>query len=282
MDSNNNNNMKLDKPALSFFDKNFINSNAGREIRILSEYLFPEHYLEEYNIKNAIVIFGSARVLSLAEWEKQNTTLNQQYENSTEQEKKELEKKIKLHQAQYELSVNYEECVVLSEMLAEWSMKLPEDKRFYICTGGGPGLMEAANRGAFNKKMPNIGFNIDLPFEQYPNPYISKELNFEFYYFFMRKFWFANLSQFLIAMPGGFGTLDELAEHLTLIQTKKIVKPLPVVLYNEKFWRKLIDFEYLAELGMIGEKDLLLFKYCSTPDETFDYVVKTLTKIHNL
>lgn len=272
----------IEKAVLSFFDRNFINSDAGREIRILSEYLFPEHYLAVQEIKQTIVIFGSARVLSLEDWKRKNDELNLQYEIGNENERVNLSQKIKIHKSQYELSLIYEECVVLSEMLAEWSMKLPKDKRFYICTGGGPGLMEAANRGAYNKKAPNIGLNISLPFEQCPNQYISKELNFEFYYFFMRKFWFTNLSQALIAMPGGYGTLDELAEHLTLIQTKKINKPLPIVLYSEKFWRKLINFEYLAELGMIENSDLFLFKYCSTPDEAFDYIVKKLTEIHQL
>ena len=167
-------------------------------------------------------------------------------------------------------------------MLCEWSMKLPKEKRFYICTGGGPGLMEAANRGAYNKKAPNLGFNISLPYEQYPNPYISKELNFEFYYFFMRKFWFSRLAEAFIAMPGGFGTFDEIIEQLTLIQTKKIVKKIPVVLYKEDFWRKSFKFEYLAETGMISYNDLFLYEYCSTPDEAFEYITRKLTEYHKL
>ena len=274
--------VKLEKASLSFFDKNFINSDAGREVRILSEYLFPEHHLKEKHIDKAIVIFGSARVKSLEEWKKKDAELNFQYETGNENVKEALAIQIKTHKAQREFSLIYEDCVELCEMLAEWSMNLPKEKRFYICTGGGPGLMEAANKGAYNQNAPSIGLNISLPFEQFPNQYISKELNFEFYYFFMRKFWFTNLAEALIAMPGGFGTIDELIEHLTLIQTTKIHKPLPIVLYGENFWRKLFDFEYLAEVGMINNSDLFLFQYCSTPKDAFNYIVKKLIENHNL
>jgi len=279
---NNNETTKLEKAPLSFLDKNFINSKAGREIRILSEYLFPEHHLKENHIDKTIVIFGSARVMPLENWKKKDAELKFQFEAGNENLKEALAVQIKSHKAKYEFSLIYEECVELSEMLAEWSMRLPKEKRYYICSGGGPGLMEAANKGAFNKNAPSIGLNISLPFEQFPNPYISKELNFEFYYFFMRKFWFTNLAHALIAMPGGFGTIDELAEHLTLIQTKKIIKPLPIVLYNEEFWRKTIDFEYLAATGMIDNSDLFLYQYCSTPKEAFDYVIKKLSEIDRL
>jgi uncharacterized protein (TIGR00730 family) len=273
---------KIEKATLSFLDENFVNSDEGRSIRILSEYLFPEHHLSEKNIKQTIVIFGSARVMSLEQWKKKDEELSYQYENGNPKVREALVPQIDAHKAKYNLAHTYEECVQLSEMLVEWSMKLPPEKRFYICTGGGPGIMEAANKGAFNKNAPSIGLNISLPFEQFPNQYISKELNFEFYYFFMRKFWFTSLAQALIAMPGGFGTLDELSEHLTLVQTKKHPEPLPIILYDEEFWRKFMNIDYLAEIGMIDNADLFLFKYCSTPDEAFNYVVDRLTKIHNL
>jgi len=266
---------------LTFEDHKFMNSDAAREIRILSEYLYPAQQFKNKNINKTIVIFGSARVLAMEEWQKINTNLEMQLKNSNETNKKELETQIKAHKSKYKLAQVYEECIELAEMLAEWNTTLSKDNQFYIATGGGPGIMEAANRGAYNKKTPSVGLNISLPFEQYPNPYISNDLNFEFYYFFMRKFWFTNLAQAIVAMPGGFGTLDELAEHLTLVQTKKIKKALPIVLYKEEFWKKLWNMDYLLETGMISEEDLNLFTYCSTPQEAFEYLTKELKKNHN-
>ncbi len=270
------------KMPLTYHNTDFLDSDAAREIRILSEYVYPELQLEQQNISKAIIVYGSARTLPLEEWKKINKDLEEKLASSTGSTKEKLEMKLKEHKAKYEYSLIYEECVELCEMLCEWSMKLPEDKRFYICTGGGPGMMEAANRGAYNKKSPTLGFNISLPYEQFPNPYISKDLNFEFYYFFMRKFWFSNIAEALVAMPGGFGTFDEIIEQFTLIQTKKITKKMPVVLYKEEFWRKSFNFEYLAETGMISHDDLFLYKYCSTPNEAFDYITKKLTEYHKL
>lgn len=143
-------------------------------------------------------------------------------------------------------------------------------------------MMEAANRGAAKAGAPNIGLNISLPFEQYPNFYITPDLNFEFHYFFMRKYWFVYLTKAIIAMPGGFGTLDELFEILTLKQTLKVTKPLPIVLYNESFWRNLINFDYLVETGMINEQDLNLFKFANTPDEVFNYIKDFLSQFENV
>ncbi len=270
------------KMPLPYHDTEYLNSDAARGIRILSEYVYPEHRFEQKKITRAIVIYGSARVLSIEEWEKKHSKLQHQFEVATPKVKEVIESKIAAHEATREFSMIYEECVQLSEMLCEWSMKLPKEKRFYICTGGGPGLMEAANRGAYNKNAPNLGFNISLPYEQLPNPYISKDLNFEFHYFFMRKFWFSNLAKALIAMPGGFGTFDEIIEQLTLVQTKKISKPMPIVLYKEEFWRRVIDFEYLSEIGMIDHSDLFLYQYCSTPDEAFSYLTKKMAEYYDL
>ncbi|HPP40494.1 MAG TPA: LOG family protein, partial [Candidatus Kapabacteria bacterium] len=157
-----------------------------------------------------------------------------------------------------------------------WSAKLPPESRYYVCTGGGPGMMEAANRGAFQANQPSIGLNISLPFEQEPNIFISDELNFEFHYFFMRKFWFAYLAKAMVALPGGFGTLDELFEILTLRQTLKITRPLPIVLYSEEFWKNTVNFNYLLENRMISEKDFDLFIYANSPKEAFDYLVEQL------
>ncbi len=276
------NDLEAIKMPLTYHDIDFLNSDAARQIRILSEYVYPEHQLVEKKISRAIIIYGSARVMSIEMWNKKHEELNKKYETSSEKVREVIDGEIKAHNRKREFSLVYEECVQLSEMLCEWSMSLPKEKRFYICTGGGPGLMEAANRGAYNKKAPNLGFNISLPYEQFPNPYISKELNFEFYYFFMRKFWFSRLAEALIAMPGGFGTFDEIIEQFTLIQTRKIVKKMPIVLYKEEFWRKIFDFEYLAEIGMISHNDLFLYEYCSTPDEAFEYITKKLTEYHKL
>ncbi|MBR3091366.1 MAG: LOG family protein [Bacteroidetes bacterium] len=268
---------------LTYHDTEFMNSDAARELRILSEYLYPEHQFTKKKISKAIIIYGSARILPLDVWTKKHEELKQKIAAATTEATLDvLTTELRAHEAKREYSLIYEECVQLSEMLCEWSMKLPKEKRFYICTGGGPGIMEAANRGAYNKKTQTLGFNISLPYEQFPNPYITKDLNFEFYYFFMRKFWFSNLAEALVAMPGGFGTFDEIVEQFTLIQTKKITKKMPVVLYKEDFWRKVFNFEYLAEIGMISHDDLFLYKYCSTPDEAFEYITKKLTEYHNL
>lgn len=170
----------------------------------------------------------------------------------------------------------YNEAVILAEKLSLWSASLPDNKRVLICTGGGPGMMEAANRGAQRAGEPTIGLNISLPFEQYPNIYITPDLNFEFHYFFMRKFWFVYYAKAIVAMPGGFGTLDELMELLTLKQTMKVTKPLPILLFNKKFWQNLINFDYLVEMGMISQNDLDLFVYADSADEAFEYLTKNI------
>jgi uncharacterized protein (TIGR00730 family) len=155
-------------------------------------------------------------------------------------------------------------------------MKLPEEQQLFICTGGGPGIMEAGNRGAQEAGGRSIGLNISLPFEQYPNPYITPELNFEFHYFFMRKYWFTYFAKAMVVFPGGFGTLDELFELLTLVQTKKITKHMPIVLYGKDYWTKLINFEFMAESGMISQNDLDLIFFAETPQQAFDYLKKDL------
>jgi len=149
-----------------------------------------------------------------------------------------------------------------------------DHKRFIICTGGGPGIMEAGNRGAFEAEGESIGLNISLPFEQMPNPYISPDLNFEFHYFFLRKYWFAFMAKALVIFPGGFGTLDELMEILTLVQTKKIHKKMPILIYGENFWKKVINFDYLVETGMISAEDMDTITYVNSPNEAFDVLTK--------
>jgi hypothetical protein len=173
------------------------------------------------------------------------------------------------------MSKYYEDAVKLSKMLTEWSIELnsPEN-RFIICTGGGPGIMEAANRGAKLAGGYSVGLNISIPFEQFVNKFVTPQLKFEFHYFFMRKFWFAYLAKALIVFPGGFGTMDELFEMMTLIQTGKIKKQLPIIVYDEKFWKSVLNFEGFLEAGVISKNDLNLFQFCNTPEKAFE-IIKT-------
>jgi uncharacterized protein (TIGR00730 family) len=176
------------------------------------------------------------------------------------------------------MSNYYEDAVTLAYMLTKWSKGLTEKNRFVICSGGGPGIMEAANKGAQKAGGKSIGLNISLPFEQNPNAYVSDELNFEFHYFFMRKFWFVYLAKAFVMFPGGFGTLDELMEVLTLLQTNKIKKKVTVILYGKKYWDSILNFSAMVRYGVISADDLKLFTFKDTPKEAFDYLVKELKK----
>jgi hypothetical protein len=178
----------------------------------------------------------------------------------------------------HELSRYYADAVELTRLLTRWSIRLTPENRFVVCSGGGPGIMEAANRGASLAGGKSIGLNISLPFEQYPNPYVSPGLDFEFHYFFMRKFWFVYPAKALVVFPGGFGTMDELMEVLTLLQTDKIKKKVAVIIYGREYWSKIIDFEAMADFGMISRADLELFQYADTPQEAFDKLRDFLTR----
>ena len=187
----------------------------------------------------------------------------------------------KLRKAQHavEMSKYYEDAVELSKRLTEWSMNLSaSEKKYIVCTGGGPGIMEAANRGAKAAGGFSVGLNISIPFEQFVNKYVTEELKLEFHYFFMRKFWFAYLAKALIVFPGGFGTMDEFFEMLTLIQTGKIKKSLLIVGYDEKFWKTVVNFEALADYGVISKSDLNLIQFCSTPDAAFKIITEHFEK----
>ena len=220
---------------LAYKNQGFLESRDGRSVRILSEYLQPLSHFRKERIHDTIVFFGSARI----------------------QENGPMER-------------YYAEARVLSRRLTLWSNSLENTKRrFVITTGGGPGIMEAANRGAADAGGKSIGLNIGLPFEQQPNPYITSELCFEFHYFFMRKFWFAYLSKALVVFPGGFGTLDELSELLTLAQTRKLEKKIVIVLYGSSFWREVLNFDALVRYGMISADDLNLFEYADSVDQAF-------------
>lgn len=245
----------------------FLDSQMARSLRILAEYLEPESRFEELRIRDTVVVFGSSRILSREEATKRLAEAERTGVN--------LERVKK----QFELSRYYEETRELAARLTTWSKGLSgTDRRFVICSGGGPGIMEAANRGASEAKGENIGLNISIPQEQNENPFITRRLAFEFHYFFMRKYWFAYLAKAFVIMPGGFGTLDEFMEILTLIQTQRIRKKCALVLYGSEYWNKVLQFEPFVELGTIDPKDLQLFHRSDTVDDAYQYLTSWLTQ----
>jgi uncharacterized protein (TIGR00730 family) len=218
--------------SLAYKNEQFMDSDEARPLRILAEYLHPMHAFERAHIRDTIVFFGSARLAA-------DGPLGHYYEAARE----------------------------LARLVTAWSKSLSAPaRRYVVCTGGGGGIMEAANRGASEAGGRTVGLNIGLPHEQRPNRYITRELTFEFHYFFMRKLWFAHLARALVVFPGGFGTLDELMEILTLMQTNKIDRRIPVVLYGSTYWNEVINFEALVRNGMIAADDLALFRYADDPD----------------
>ncbi len=269
---------RIVKAQKAYDNKKFLHSRAGREIRILAEYGYPRDYFTRNGISRSIIFFGSARILSADEYETKMSELVSSLRTADTSERHAVELEIGELKSRLSMVQYYEGARKLAFMLASWSNQLPAKKRFHVCTGGGPGIMEAANRGAFEAGAHNIGLNISLPFEQEPNQYISHELNFEFHYFFMRKFWFVNLAYALVVFPGGFGTLDELMEILTLKQTQKISKPFPIFLYSSEYWKKLINFDYLVETKMIAKEDMDLFRFVDSPEEAFELMKKELEK----
>lgn len=254
-------------PIKAYKDAHFINSPPARPLRILSEYLGPKERFDLHHIKDTVVFFGSARIRSRREAE---AALKQARESGDDPAP--AERMVKM-------SRYYEATRELAHRLTEWSMGLPDQEgRFVVASGGGPGLMEATNRGATEAGGESIGLGISLPFEQAGNPYITPDLNFEFHYFFMRKFWFAYLAKGFVVMPGGFGTLDEIMEILTLVQTHKVTKKMPIVLFGDEFWDRVVDFDALVEFGTISRKDLDLFIRTDSVDEAFDFLTEELLK----
>jgi uncharacterized protein (TIGR00730 family) len=239
----------------------FLKSPSARIIRILSEFVEPQVRFQQHNIKDTVVFFGSARVQSREDAEKKLQEIKKQQQPDVNQLKK-AEKNL-------ENSRYYEDAVELSRRVTVWAMQHYNNhrRRYVVCTGGGPGIMEAANKGAFLAGGKSVGLNISLPFEQVANVYLEDELNLEFHYFFMRKFWFAYPAKAFVIFPGGFGTLDELAEILTLVQTGKMKKEMKILLYDGDYWNQIINFEKFAEAGMISNEDLELFKICKSVDE---------------
>jgi uncharacterized protein (TIGR00730 family) len=231
---------------VAYKNEAFLDSPAARSVRILSEYLEPLDHFRREQIRDTIVFFGSARIA-------EEGPLGNYYRDARE----------------------------LARRLTEWSDRFPHpSRRFVFCSGGGPGIMEAANRGAIDAGGKTIGLNIGLPFEQLPNPYITPELSFEFHYFFMRKFWFSYLAKAIVVFPGGYGSMDELMEVLTLVQTQKLTKKIIIVLYGSQFWNEVINFEALVRHGTISPEDMDLFEFADDPDTALRILQDGLMKHH--
>src|ERR1700730_14093834 len=263
---------------LAYLFREFPENADARPIRIFAEYLEPLGRFKEQKIQDTVVFFGSARVDSRERAERALLTLRARgVHDADDQYEVELTKSRKA----VEWARFYEDARELARLLTTWSSSLPsENYRFVVTSGGGPGIMEAANRGAYEAGGKTIGMNIRLPFEQDANPYITDGLHFEFHYFFMRKFWFAYLAKALVVFPGGFGTLDELFEILTLVQTDKLSKQIGVVLYGREYWDQVLQLQPMSEWGAIAEKDLELLNYFDTPADAFEFLRDHLIAPH--
>lgn len=263
----------MNKIPKAYENIDFLKSPAARGLRILAEFQEPQSRFKKQNILDTVVFFGSARMLSKEAAEQLIIDLKANPDSSEESLRN---ADLKLKNSRY-----YEDAVELSRRITKWSMEnyYNNGKRYVICTGGGPGIMEAANKGAYLAGGKSIGLNISLPFEQYANPYIDDEHNFEFHYFFMRKFWFSYMAKAIIIFPGGFGTLDELAEVLTLVQTGKIKKEMKILIYDKEYWNGLINFDKFVDYGMINRNDLQLFKICETVDEMEQELMEHFEKV---
>lgn len=244
--------VELRRPV-AYREEAFLQSPESRPLRILSEYLWPLAHFQEEKIQDTIVFFGSARI-------EEDGPLGRYYK-----EARELARLVTLW---------------ADSVSEQTSQSEPHRRRFIVCSGGGPGIMEAANRGASDAGGKTIGLNIGLPFEQRPNAYITPELSFEFHYFFMRKFWFAYLAKALVVFPGGFGTLDELTEILTLAQTKKLESRILIVLYGSEYWNEILNFNALVKHGVISESDLNLFRFADAPETALQILKEDLTRYY--
>jgi uncharacterized protein (TIGR00730 family) len=261
---------------LAYENKKFLNGPDGRILRILAEYQEPLSKFRRERIQDTIVFFGSARFHSQEQAQAALQELQQAGGDSPEARERMQRAKTDLEMSHY-----YEAARQLAFLITKWTQTIAQPRhRFVVCTGGGPGIMEAANRGAFEAAGKTIGLNINLPFEQIPNPYITPELNFEFHYFFMRKLWFAYLAKALVVFPGGFGTFDEMFELLTLAQTEKLAKHIGVVVYARKYWETVVNFQALVDAGTISAKDLDLIHWADTPQEAFEFLRTDLEQHH--
>jgi uncharacterized protein (TIGR00730 family) len=269
-------------PLAPHKDPAFLDSTAARPIRILAEYLHPLVQLKKEGIGDTIVMFGSARIESresaLARLGKLKNKAA--LERVAVQRMKHRET-LRDARSALEMSRYYEEARELSRKITTWALTLgPRPRRFVICSGGGPGIMEAANRGAMEAGGKSIGLSIELPHEQFANPYISPELSLNFHYFFMRKLWFAQIAKALVVFPGGFGTMDELWEMMTLLQTGKLPKNNLIIIYGRKYWDEVLNFRAMVRWGMINQNEYKMLQFADTVDEAFDRIRSGLEKYH--
>jgi uncharacterized protein (TIGR00730 family) len=268
----------MSQQPMAYLNPEFLESAEARPIRILSEYLEPLRRFKEQKIQDTVVFFGSARVDSRERAERALKTLRARGVSVADQQ---FEVELQKSRKAVEWARYYEDARELARLLTVWSQTIQSDHhRFVVTSGGGPGIMEAANRGAREGGGKTIGLNIRLPFEQGANPYITDGLHFEFHYFFMRKFWFAYLAKALVVFPGGFGTLDEMFEILTLVQTDKLSKKIEVILYGRDYWDQVLDFKPMAEWGAIAEPDLDLLQRADTPIDAFEQLRSHLSEHH--
>lgn len=279
-------NNKNDKHGLlhlvkAYNNYEFLNSPPARIIRVLAEMVEPLDRFRRHNIWNTVVFFGSARAMPTSMARKQLRNIESEFKGK-ERPSAALKKKLELARSNLVMSRYYEDALELSERLTLWfkEVEASKGKRFVICTGGGPGIMEAANRGAKMAGGKSVGLNISLPKEQLPNRYQTPELSLEFHYFFIRKFWFFYLGKALVVFPGGFGTLDELFELLTLIQTHKTNKPMPVVMYGSEYWKDVIKVDQLVKWGTVSPEDLKLYRMFDEVEPAFEYLKEQLTRYY--
>jgi len=269
-------------PKAPHEDPEFLNSVPARPIRILAEYIHPLVQLKREGIVDTIVMFGSARIESRDTAQERSTRLkNENTKKMSAAERDKHRADVRHAKNLLEMSRYYEEARQLSHKLTTWSLALgPKPRRFVVCSGGGPGIMEAANRGAYEAGGKSVGLSIELPHEQFANPYISPELSFNFKYFFMRKLWFAQIAKALIVFPGGFGTMDELWEMLTLLQTGKLAQQNVILIYGRKYWDEVLNWKAMVRWGMINEDEYKMLQFADTVDEAFDYIRSGLEKYH--
>jgi uncharacterized protein (TIGR00730 family) len=269
-------------PKAPHQDPAFLESTAARPIRILAEYLHPLVQLKKEGIGDTIVMFGSARIESReSALARLGRLKGKAADQRTEAGRAKHRATLRDAKSALEMSRYYEQARELSHRITTWALTLgPRPRRFVICSGGGPGIMEAANRGATEAGGKSIGLSIELPHEQFANAYISPELSLNFHYFFMRKLWFAQIAKALIVFPGGFGTMDELWEMMTLLQTGKIPKHNLIIIYGRKYWDEVLNFRAMARWGMINEGEYKMLQFADTVDEAFDRIRSGLEKYH--